>query len=458
MSLNIVILAAGQGKRMHSPLPKVLHCLAGEPLLAHVAHSALALSPVTPPIIIYGHQGATVRQTLAKLPVFWVEQKEQQGTGHALSQALPYLAPENRVLILYGDVPLISPLTLQTFLTNTPDEAVGIITAHLPNPHGLGRILRDAQNNILRVIEEKDATPAELLLKEINSGIYLIPARYLQKWLPLLNNHNAQQEFYLTDIIALAAQANIPLYSQAPAYDEEVLGVNDCIQLAQLERFYQRGYAEKLMRQGITLLDPNRFDIRGELVAGTNVVIDINVIIEGKVILGNHCIIGPNTILRDVTLGDHVEVKANSMVEGAQIAAHCTIGPFARIRPGTQVAPHVQIGNFIEIKNSLIGSHSKIHHVGYIGDSELGKQVNIGAGTITCNYDGVHKHKTIIGDNAFIGSNTELVAPVIIGENAFIGAGSTITRNAPAHQLTLCRGRQRSIENWRLRKKQSQEI
>lgn len=457
MSLSIVILAAGQGKRMHSQLPKVLHCLAGKPLLEHVVQSSLPLSPAAP-IVIYGNQGERVRQKLSNLNLTWVEQQQQLGTGHAVLQALPKIPLENNVLILYGDVPLITSDTLQQLINNTPANALGIITAHLPQPAGFGRIVRDSKNNILRIVEEKDATDTERSLHEINSGIYLLPARYLQKWLPTLKNHNSQQEVYLTDIIQCAVKDKVPIYSWEPTQYEEILGVNDCMQLAQAERFYQRSVAEKWMRQGVTLYDPNRFDVRGELTVGQDVTIDVNVILEGRVIIGNHCTIGANTVLRNVILSDHVQIKENCVIDGAEIAEHCILGPFARIRPGTRVAPHVQVGNFIEIKNSVIGSHTKIHHVGYIGDSELGKQVNIGAGTITCNYDGANKHKTIIGDDAFIGSNTELIAPITIGAGATIGAGSTITRDAPPQQLTLCRGQQRSIANWKRKKKDPQEI
>jgi bifunctional UDP-N-acetylglucosamine pyrophosphorylase / glucosamine-1-phosphate N-acetyltransferase len=454
MTLTIVILAAGQGKRMRSNLPKVLHRLAGKTILEHVIDTAAQLAPQRPPIVVYGHQGDAVRHALANVNANWVEQTEQLGTGHALQQALPQLTPDGRVLVLYGDVPLISQNTLSNFITRTPANAVGIITAELTNPHGLGRIIRDEKNNIIDIIEEKDATKEERAIQEINSGIYLIPARYLQQWLSKLHNKNAQQEYYLTDIIKMAVHENIPIHSEHPDHYEEILGVNDRLQLAALERFYQRQQAEKLMRQGVTLRDPARFDLRGELTIGQDVVVDINVIVEGRVTIGNHCTIGPNCILRNVVLGDHVEIKANSFIDGAEIATHCTIGPFARIRPGTILASHVEVGNFAEIKNSLVGQASKIHHVSYIGDSEIGKQVNIGAGTITCNYDGVNKHRTVIGDNAFIGSNTEIVAPVRIGEGAMIGAGSTITEDAPAHQLTLARAKQCTVEGWKRKNKE----
>ncbi len=448
MTLSVVILAAGQGKRMHSQKPKVLHHLAGKPLLEHVVETAMQLHPAQPPIVIYGHGKETVRQTLAHLNVTWIEQTEQLGTGHALQQALPQLPKNHRVLVLCGDVPLITAEALKKFINHTPTDDIGMITAEFPDPTGLGRILRDAKNNIIGIVEEKDANQTQRALKEINAGIYLIPVNYLQKWLPNLKNHNTQKEYYLTDIISLATQEKIAIYGMPLSPYEEVLGINDCMQLATAERFYQRRYAENLMRRGITLYDPNRFDVRGELTIGRDVVIDINVIIEGNVKIGNHCMIGPNTILRNTTLSDHVEIKANCVIDGAEIAEECIIGPFARIRPGTIIAARAQIGNFAEIKNSVIGAGTKSHHVSYIGDSEIGKHVNIGAGTITCNYDGTNKHRTVIGDNAFVGSNSTLVAPLSIGEKAYIGAGSTITRNAPQGQLTVGRAKQRSIENW----------
>lgn len=454
MKLNIVILAAGQGKRMQSSLPKVLHRLANKAILEHVVDTASQLSPEQPPIVIFGHQGELVQRTLANLNVQWVKQTEQLGTGHALQQSLPQLKMDSRVLVLYGDVPLISLATLKTFIKQTPEHALGIITAHLTNPQGLGRVVRDGNNNLVRIVEDKDAAEHERTIQEINSGIYLLPAQYLKKWLPMLQNQNAQREYYLTDIINLAAQENIHIYTMQPAYAQEVLGINDRTQLAELERFYQLQQAQKLLRQGVTLRDPTRFDLRGELVVGQDVIIDVNVIIEGYVKIGNHCAIGPNTFLRDVTIADHVEVKANSYLEGAEVADHCAIGPFARLRPGTVLASRAEVGNFAEIKNTFVGEGSKVHHVSYLGDSELGKQVNIGAGTITCNYDGVNKHRTIIGDKAFIGSNTEIVAPVKIGEGAVIGAGSTITEDAPANQLTLARSRQCTVEGWQRKDKE----
>lgn len=457
MSLSIVILAAGVGKRMVSQLPKVLHLLGGKTLLERTVHTTLKLKPAQPPLVVYGYQGETVRHTLANLNVQWIEQTEQLGTGHAVLQALPHIPLEDRVLILYGDVPLISLATLKRFIAETPLDAVGIITAHLSHPADLGRVIRDANNKIIRVVEERDANETQRAINEINSGIYLIPAHYLKKWLPKLTPANAQQEYYLTDIINSAVEENIPIHSIQPQHYEEVLGVNDRVQLAHLERFYQRQCAEAFMRQGVTLLDPDRFDVRGELVIGKDVTIDVNVIIEGHVTIGNNCVIGPNTLLRNMLVGDNVEIKANSVIDGAEIASDCVIGPFARIRPGTVIDTQAHIGNFVEIKNSLIGSATKINHLSYIGDSEVGKQVNIGAGTITCNYDGANKNHTVIKDNVFVGSNAVLVAPLTIGEGAYIAAGSTITRDAPANQLTICRARSRTIEHWKRPNKLAKE-
>lgn len=449
MSLSTIILAAGQGKRMHSQTPKVLHRLAGRSLLEHVVTTAGKLTDNTQTIVVYGHDGAKVRQALADLNVAWVEQTEQLGTGHAVLQALPQIADDHLVLVLYGDVPLISAETLKKFISSTPANSIGILTADFPHPQGFGRIIRDANGNIVSIVEEKDATESQRAITEINTGIYLAPAKLLRKWLPTLKNTNAQKEYYLTDIIALAVQENILIHGMRAQTSAEVLGVNDKLQLATLERHYQIQQAEKLLRQGVTLYDPARFDLRGELSVGHDVTIDINVIIEGRVKIGNHCIIGSNTLLRNVIIGDRTEIKANSVIDGAEIADDCTVGPFARLRPGAILSSRSHIGNFVELKNSIVGTGSKINHLSYIGDSDIGQQVNIGAGTITCNYDGVNKHRTTIGDNAFIGSNTALVAPVTVGEGATIGANSTITRNAPAHQLTICRAPQRSVDNWR---------
>jgi len=456
MTLSIVILAAGKGKRMHSQIPKVLHPLGGKSLIEHVVTTAQALNPSNPPIIVIGHEGEKVRKALEHHPITWVEQKEQLGTGHALLQALPNIPDSDSVLVLCGDTPLISVETLQRLISATPKNAIGIITAKFPNPSGLGRIVRDSQNNIIQIIEEKDANETFRNIQEINSGFYFIPAKFLKTWLPTLNNTNAQKEYYLTDIIAKSVKEKTAIHSVQPRNTEEVYGINDRAQLAILERFYQKQLAEKLMREGVTLLDPNRFDVRGELTIGQDVTIDVNVIFEGSVTIGSHCIIGPNCILKNALLADGVEIKANSIIEGAEIAEKCVIGPFARIRPDTKLSPNVHIGNFVEIKKSWVDTGTKINHLSYVGDSEIGSQVNIGAGTITCNYDGANKHKTIIGNNVFIGSNSQLVAPVQIGEGATIGAGSTITQNAPANQLTICRAKQITIENWQRPKKEKE--
>jgi bifunctional UDP-N-acetylglucosamine pyrophosphorylase/glucosamine-1-phosphate N-acetyltransferase len=448
MTIQIVILAAGQGKRMHSIVPKVLHELAGKSLLEHVIDTALRVADETSPIIINGHQGNKVASELAHYKVRWIEQKEQLGTGHAVLQALPAINEDDRVLVLYGDVPLISEDILKTLIASTPKSAIGMLTATLANPTGYGRIKRNKQQNIIGIIEEKDASEKEKAITEINSGIYFVPATYLKKWLPALENQNAQKEYYLTDIIACADKEKIQVHAVSPRHIEEILGVNDRVQLSQLERFYQLQQAEKLMRQGVTIYDPARLDVRGEVKVGRDVTIDVNVILEGHVVIGDECIIGPNVVLCNTELGARVEVKANSVIDSAEIATGCIVGPFARIRPGTVLASNAHIGNFVEIKNSIVGENSKINHLSYVGDSEVGKRVNIGAGTITCNYDGVNKHKTIIGDEAFIGSNSQLVAPIRIGEGATIGAGSTITEDAPAKQLTISRSRQQTIKDW----------
>lgn len=452
MKLSIVILAAGQGKRMHSVTPKVLHRLAGRALLEHVVHTTHLVQKDVVPFVVYGHQGEQIRHRLADLNVHWVEQKEQLGTAHALLQALPHIPTDHRVLVLYGDVPLISPETLKQFLT-IPDHSLGIMTAFLSNPFGLGRIIRDQNKNITAIIEERDLPKHYQAIQEINTGIYLFPSQFLHRTLHQIKNNNNQQEYYLPDVIEFAIKEDIPLQSMQPLMPEEILGVNDRVQLAQLERFHQKQLATQLMRQGVTLLDPERIDIRGDVTIGSDVTLDINVVLEGRVVIGNHCFIGPHTLIRNTVISDHVEIKSHCHLDGAEIGAGCMVGPFARLRPGTVLAAEVHIGNFVEIKNSEIDNKSKINHLSYIGDSAVGQKVNIGAGTITCNYDGINKHRTIIEDHVFIGSNTELVAPVIIGKGATIGAGSTITKNAPPHQLTLARARQKTIENWQGPKK-----
>lgn len=454
MAIQVIILAAGAGTRMHSAYPKIMHHLGGKPLLEHVMTKALSLSPDTPPIVIYGHQGEVVKNAFDHYHLRWVRQKEQLGTGHAVREALPFLSNEDQVLILYGDVPLVSPLTLQRLLALTKENKVGLITAQLPHPKGYGRILRDQENKIIGIIEEKDASDKERLITEINSGVYALPAFFLKKWLPTLSNQNAQEEYYLTDVIAQAVKEGIDIESVPAIFIEEILGVNDRVQLAELERFYQRQQAETLMRKGVTIYDPNRLDIRGDVRIGRDTTIDVNVILEGDIHIGEGCIIGPHCILRNVMLGDRVEIKANTIMDGVEVGDECIIGPFARLRPGTVLSKCVHVGNFVELKNSAVHEMSKINHLSYIGDSEIGKRVNVGAGTITCNYDGVNKHQTIIGDDVFIGSDTQLIAPVIIGSGATIGAGSTIVKNVPEHQLTLTqRIEQRIMGGWQRSKK-----
>lgn len=449
MSVQVVILAAGVGSRMHSALPKVLHHLGGKPLLQHVIETAIQVSPDCQPIIVYGHQGTKLQTELGHFPVIWVEQKEQLGTAHAVLQALPQIKSNHQILILYGDVPLISANTLQKLMRQTPQEAVGLLTAFLADPSGYGRIKRDEQGKVQGIVEEKDSTEVERSIREINPGIYFLSATHLQKWLVKIQANNAQGEYYLTDIIMLAKQEQIPIYTHSPENCEEAFGINDCAQLAILERYYQLQTAKRLLKQGVTLLDPNRFDIRGEAIIGRDVIIDVNVVMEGRVVIGDGCLIGANTFLKNVVLGKQVEVKANSVIDGAEIAEDCIIGPFARIRPGTVLSAGAHVGNFVEVKNSWIGEGSKINHLSYVGDSEIGKRVNIGAGTITCNYDGMNKHKTIIGDDTHIGSDTQLVAPVTVGAGATIGAGSTITKDVPPNKLTLThRIEQRIIKDW----------
>lgn len=448
MAIQVVILAAGQGTRMHSSLPKVLHLLAGKPLLAHVIQAAVSISPDTKPIVIYGHAGEQVMGKFKDMPLTFVEQAEQSGTGHAVQQALPEIDENDRVLILYGDVPLITTTTLQTLIERTPEHGVGMVTAFLKHPEGYGRIKRDPDGEVTDIVEEKDATEKERRITEINSGIYLVPANRLKKWLPELKPQNAQGEYYLTDIIPQAVADGVSIMTVQPEHKDEIRGVNDRSQLAHLERCYQRRTAHELMREGVTIMDPERIDIRGDVRVGRDVILDVNVILEGNVIIGDACTIGANSIVRDSTLGSHIEVKANSMIDGALIGDNCVIGPFARLRPGTVLSSDAHIGNFVEIKKSSIGAGSKVNHLTYVGDSDIGKRVNVGAGTITCNYDGVKKHQTTIGDDAFIGSCTQLVAPVKVGEGATIGAGSTITEDAPPHQLTLSRAEQKSIADW----------
>lgn len=448
MSLSIVILAAGQGTRMRSDFPKVLHTVAGQPLLSHVIATARGLDAGAIHVV-YGHGGEQVRKTLAYLDVNWVLQAQQLGTGHAVAQALPAIADKDTVLVLYGDVPLTTAATLTPLLVQAQHGALGLLTAHLDNPQGYGRIVRDAQGAVARIVEQKDANETEHRITEVNTGMLAVNAASLKRWIAQLDNRNAQGEFYLTDIIALAAQDRVPIHTAQASSIDEILGVNDRVQLADLERRYQQREAARLMRDGVSLRDPLRFDLRGELTVGRDVIIDINVIIEGKVHLGDRVHIGPNTLLHEVDIAADTQVFSHCVIEQARIGARCRIGPFARIRPETALADDVHIGNFVEIKKSQVADGSKINHLSYVGDSDVGRRVNIGAGTITCNYDGANKHRTVIEDDVFIGSDTQLIAPVTVGKGATLGAGTTLTRDAPAGELTLARAGQKTIAGWK---------
>jgi len=446
MALSVVILAAGKGSRMHSALPKVLHPLAGHALLDHVLATANTLSQHI--LVVYGYEGAQICQHLQDTSYQLVEQKQQLGTGHAVMQALPHLSSDHQVLVLYGDVPLITPSTLQQFIAQVPTGAIGLLTAIVEHPHGLGRIIRDEQQNLIKVIESKDATPQQLQIKEINSGILLAPAALLSHYLPKVTANNQQHEYYLPDIIPAALANGIQVIGHCIEKPAEVMGINDRIQLTQAERYYQQQAVQHLQQHGVTVLDPKRLDIRGTVQHENDITIDANVILEGQVILGKNCHIGANSILRNVTLGENVIIHPFSFIDGAIIGAHAQIGPYARIRPDTRISEHAKVGNFVEVKKSTLGQHSKVNHLSYIGDANIGSHVNIGAGTITCNYDGRQKHTTTIENNVFIGSNTALIAPVTIGEHAVIGAGSVISKDAPAAQLTLARAQQKSIGRW----------
>ncbi len=446
-SLSIVILAAGQGTRMKSKLPKVLHLLAGKPLLAHVLDTARELNPARI-VVVYGHGGEAVPQALAAADVQWVEQAEQLGTGHAVEQAMPAISDDNLVLVLYGDVPLVKADTLAE-LARLGSEGFGLLTVHLADPTGYGRIVRDEHGRVARIVEHKDATCEERRIDEVNTGILCAPAADLRRWLARLENDNVQGEFYLTDTIAMAVDEGVTVQTAHPASEAEVLGVNSRRQLAELERIFQREQAGRLMDGGVTLADPNRLDIRGEVDCGRDVFIDANVILEGRVRIGNDVTIGAGCVIRDAEIGDGVQIRPLSVIEEAEIGPEVQIGPFARLRPGTRLERDARVGNFVEIKNSRIGEGSKVNHLSYIGDTEMGAGVNIGAGTITCNYDGANKHRTVIGDNAFIGSDTQLVAPVTVGEGATLGAGTTLTDDAPAGKLTISRVRQKTIPGWK---------
>jgi bifunctional UDP-N-acetylglucosamine pyrophosphorylase/glucosamine-1-phosphate N-acetyltransferase len=447
MELSVLILAAGKGTRMKSILPKVMQPLAAKPLLAHVLETAKQLQAQRT-IVVYGHGGELVQKHFSDESIGWALQAEQKGTGHAVQVALSQLPETGKTLILYGDVPLTTTTTLEKLLALvTDDNSLGLLSVNLDNPTGYGRIVREA-GLVQRIVEQKDASEQEKLITEVNTGILCVPNKYLHTWLPTLKNTNAQGEYYLTDIIALAVADGITVQTHQPTAAWEVEGINDKLQLATLERVYQRLQADNLMRAGATMIDPNRFDIRGTVIIGMDVSFDINVILEGHNQLGNGVHIGANCSLKNCVLGDGVVIKANSVLEGAVIGNNADVGPFARLRAGTQLAENVHVGNFVEIKNSILFEGAKAGHLSYIGDAEVGARANIGAGTITCNYDGANKSKTIIGEDAFIGSNASLIAPVTIGEGATTGAGSAISKDVPAYSLAIGRGIQRNIEGW----------
>jgi len=443
MSLDVVILAAGKGTRMFSAKPKVLHALAGRPLLSHVVRTARSLRPQRI-VIVYGYGGEQVRQALAEDDLIFVQQEPQLGTAHAVQQAVPHLSAQN-TLVLYGDVPLIASSTLQRVLNG--EDALLLITASPPNPTGYGRIVREG-GEVRRIVEERDATTAQKSISEINTGILAAPTAKLARWLSKIGNDNAQREFYLTDVVSLAVADGTPIRTAQPTELFEILGVNSKSQLAELERIYQRQQAARLLERGVTLADPSRIDIRGELDCGPDVSIDIDCVFEGTVKLEHGASIGAHCVLKDAHIEADAQVLPFCHIDGARVGAHARVGPYARLRPGTVLGAHAHVGNFVETKNATLAEGSKANHLSYLGDAIIGRDVNIGAGTITCNYDGANKYQTIIGDGAFIGSDSQLVAPVTVGAGATIGAGSTVTRDAPPGELTISRAKQVTVAGW----------
>ncbi|THC41345.1 bifunctional UDP-N-acetylglucosamine diphosphorylase/glucosamine-1-phosphate N-acetyltransferase GlmU [Massilia sp. Mn16-1_5] len=450
--MNVVILAAGMGKRMQSALPKVLHPLAGKPLLQHVIDTARLLRP-SKLCVIYGHGGAAVPEMVGKLaqdgeaPIDTALQQPQLGTGHAVMQAVPQLDENVPTLVLYGDVPLTTGDSLRRLVEAAGSDKLGILTVEQGNPFGLGRIVRE-NGRIVRIVEEKDANEAERAIREINSGIMAIPTRHLKRWLAALSNNNAQGEYYLTDIVSQAVADGVEVVSASPAGEWEVAGVNSKVQLAELERRHQLNIANALLEKGITLMDPARLDVRGELICGRDVVIDVGCVFEGRVELADGVKVGPHCVLVNAKVGAGAHIKPFTHIEDAVVGAASQIGPYARLRPGTELGEDVHIGNFVEVKNSQVAAHSKANHLAYVGDATVGSRVNIGAGTITCNYDGANKFRTVIEDDAFIGSDSQLVAPVTVGKGATLGAGTTLTKDAPAGKLTISRPKQMTIDGW----------
>lgn len=460
MKLDVVILAAGQGKRMNSALPKVLHLLAGKPLLGHVLDTARTLAAERI-CVVYGHGGDQVQTALQAPDLRWAIQSPQLGTGHAVLQAMPQLAADSSVnssitLVLYGDVPLIQAATLQRLLDAAEQGGLTLLTAHLDNPTGYGRIVREA-GKVTCIVEEKDATETQRQIREINTGILVAPTAALARWLPALGNRNAQGEYYLTDIVAMAVQEGLPIVTAHPEHLWEVDGVNSKAQLATLERVYQRTVADALLNAGVSLVDPARIDVRGQLTCGRDVFIDVNTVFEGQVTLADNVHIGANCVLKNCRILEGAIIAPFCHIEDATVGPGCRIGPYARLRPGTELGRDVHIGNFVEVKNSAIADHSKANHLAYIGDATIGQRVNVGAGTITCNYDGANKFRTVIEDDVFIGSDTQLVAPVTVGRGATLGAGTTLTKDAPPDQLTISRAKQLSIAGWKRPVKQKKD-
>jgi bifunctional UDP-N-acetylglucosamine pyrophosphorylase/glucosamine-1-phosphate N-acetyltransferase len=444
--LNIVILAAGKGTRMYSEKAKVLHALAGKPLVQHVLDCAVALQPQQI-CVVYGHGGDAVPQAMRQYPAKFAVQEPQLGTGHAVQQAMPHLVGEGSTLVLYGDVPLIQTGTLHQM--QQAGSGLVLLTVNLANPAGYGRIVRNEQGGVTGIVEEKDASPGQREINEINTGILLAPTEMLRGWLAKLQNNNSQGEYYLTDIVGMAVQQGVAVHTVQPAHEWEIHGINSKQQLAVLERTWQQVEAARLLAQGVTLADPARIDVRGRLICGQDVEIDVGCIFEGEVSLGNNVQVGAYSVIRNAAIADGTSIAPYSLIENSEVGANCRIGPYARLRPGTKLHNEVHIGNFVEVKNSEIAANSKANHLSYIGDSTVGSRVNIGAGTITCNYDGANKYRTIIEDDVFIGSDTQLVAPVTVGKGSTIGAGSTITKDTPAGELTLSRSKQLTIAGWK---------
>lgn len=447
-SLEVIVLAAGKGTRMYSDLPKVLHELAGEPLLAHVLRCVKQLSPRAVHVV-YGHGAEAVRSRFQSEKVNWILQSEQQGTGHAVKTALPSLHPDSKALIVYGDVPLADPVELSALTEAADAGKPALLTAKLDNPNGYGRVIRMENGSVRRIVEQKDAGSAELCITEVNTGFVAAKVSDLARWLERVDNCNAQKEYYLTDLIAVAANEGCAIADKQVLDAATVQGVNSKTDLALLERYYQRKRAGTYLQQGVTIIDPGRLDVRGEVVFGCDCVVDVNVVLQGPLQFGDGVYIEANSIIRRSTIGDHVHIKPHCVIEGAAIGPKAIIGPFARIRPGTKTADDVHIGNFVEVKNSALGSGTKVNHLSYVGDSTVGSGVNIGAGVITCNYDGKHKHQTQIGDNVFVGSDSQLIAPVKLGDGAIVGAGSTITHDVPADTLALGRAKQKLVKSRR---------